>query len=64
MNQTSKCPVAHLKSNSVSAGTNNDDWWPNQLNIKVLHQHSSESQPLSVDFDYAKSKFCLQPGRR
>ena len=55
MNQTSKCPVAHLESNSVSAGTNNDDWWPNQLNIKVLHQHSSESQPLSVDFDYAKA---------
>ena len=55
MNQTSKCPVAHLESNSVSAGINNDDWWPNQLNIKVLHQHSSESQPLSVDFDYAKA---------
>ena len=55
MNQASKCPVAHLESNSVSAGTNNDDWWPNQLNIKVLHQHSLESQPLSVDFDYAKA---------
>ena len=55
MSQTSKCPVAHIESNSVSSGTRNDDWWPNQLNVKVLHQHSAESQPIATDFDYAQA---------
>ncbi|MBH47120.1 MAG: catalase/peroxidase HPI [Halobacteriovorax sp.] len=39
----------------VSKGTqSNKDWWPNQLNLKVLHQHSSKSNPLGEKFDYAK----------
>tara|TARA_R110000868_G_scaffold258137_8_gene515409 strand:+ start:5905 stop:8130 length:2226 start_codon:yes stop_codon:yes gene_type:complete len=39
----------------VSKGTqSNKDWWPNQLNLKVLHQHSSKSNPLDAKFDYAK----------
>jgi catalase-peroxidase len=45
----SKCPVAH----GIRAHTNRD-WWPNQLNIPVLHQHSSLSDPMGEDFDYAK----------
>jgi catalase-peroxidase len=43
------CPVAHAPKTS----RNNRDWWPNQLNLKVLHQHSSLSNPLGESFDYA-----------
>jgi catalase-peroxidase len=43
-----KCPVIH------SASRTNRDWWPNQLNIEVLHKQSSRSNPLGEDFDYAK----------
>ena len=49
MTSESKCPVA--------GGTHahkNKDWWPNQLNLQVLHQHSSLSNPLDETFDYAK----------
>ncbi|TIM35406.1 MAG: catalase/peroxidase HPI [Mesorhizobium sp.] len=44
-----KCPVAH-----GSAGRTNRDWWPNQLDLAVLHQQSSVSDPMGEDFDYAK----------
>jgi catalase-peroxidase len=37
-----------------STGTNNQDWWPNQLKLDILHQHSSLSNPLGNDFNYAK----------
>jgi len=45
----SKCPVAHgaRKANA------NVDWWPNQLNLKVLHQHSPKSDPMGKEFNYA-----------
>ena len=46
MSDERKCPVAH-------GGTTNDDWWPNQLNLKVLHAHSELSDPMGDDFDYA-----------
>ena len=45
----SKCPFNH----GASAPTNRD-WWPNQVNLKVLHQHSDLSDPMGKDFDYAK----------
>jgi catalase-peroxidase len=45
----SKCPFNH----GASAPTNRD-WWPNQVNLKVLHQHSGLSDPLGKEFDYAK----------
>jgi len=35
-------------------GTSNMDWWPNQLNLKILHQHSAKSNPMGPDFNYAK----------
>jgi catalase-peroxidase len=35
-------------------GTSNQDWWPNQLKLDILHQHSSLSNPLGEDFNYAK----------
>ncbi|ESY86943.1 catalase/hydroperoxidase HPI(I) [Mesorhizobium sp. LNHC220B00] len=44
-----KCPVAH-----ESAGRTNRDWWPNQLDLGVLHQQSNLSDPMGEDFDYAK----------
>jgi catalase-peroxidase len=46
-----KCPVAHAQ---VLARVNRD-WWPNQLNVRVLHQHSSLSDPLGEGFDYSKA---------
>jgi catalase-peroxidase len=50
MPAASKCPFKHSTS-----GTTNRDWWPNQLNLKILHQHSSLSDPMGKDFDYAKA---------
>jgi catalase-peroxidase len=50
MSTESKCPFHH----PVGGGTSNRDWWPNQLKIELLHQHSSKSNPLGGDFNYAK----------
>ena len=44
------CPVMHAKAGVRS----NSDWWPNQLNVKILYQNSSKSNPMSKDFDYSK----------
>ena len=41
-------------SHAASSGTSNRDWWPNQLNLRVLHQHSSMSDPMGKKFNYAK----------
>jgi catalase-peroxidase len=46
-----KCPVSGGARPGAPA---NSDWWPNQLNLKVLHQHSSLSDPMGAKFDYAK----------
>ena len=46
----SKCPFAHGARNSYT----NVDWWPNQVNLKVLHQHSPLSDPMGKDFNYAE----------
>jgi len=53
MNDESKCPVPHGPVGS--GGTTNQDWWPNQLNLKVLHQHSRKSNPMGEDFNYAEA---------
>lgn len=55
MNTESKCPFHNgtLKQ-SAGGGTRNSDWWPNQLNLNILHQHSVASNPLGPDFDYVK----------
>jgi catalase-peroxidase len=45
-----KCPFHH----TAGEGTSNRDWWPNQLNLKLLHQHSSLSDPMGKDFNYAE----------
>jgi len=55
MSDESKCPVTgHAGMTSSSRGTSNRDWWPNQLNLNILHQHAPASNPMGPDFDYAK----------
>jgi catalase-peroxidase len=46
-----KCPIHH----TVGGGTTNNHFWPNQLRLDLLHQHSSKSNPMAGDFDYAKA---------
>lgn len=54
MTEVSKCPVKLvLENNSAGGGTTNRDWWPSQLNVNILHQHSPQSQPTDKDFNYA-----------
>ena len=55
MENEGKCPVMHgaMTSNS-SSGTSNKDWWPDQLNLNILHQHDKKSDPMSEGFDYRK----------
>ena len=49
-----KCPVTGHTVKAVSGGgTSNRDWWPNQLNLKILHQNSNLSNPMGADFKYA-----------
>jgi catalase-peroxidase len=50
MSSEAKCPFNH----AAGGGTTNRDWWPKQLNLKILHQHSSLSDPMGETFDYAK----------
>ncbi|WP_422422417.1 catalase/peroxidase HPI [Pseudomonas sp. GZD-222] len=51
MSNESKCPF----NPAAGGGTSNRDWWPNQLNLKILHQHSNLSDPMDAGFDYAKA---------
>ncbi len=52
MKSEAKCPFNHAL---VGDATTNRDWWPNQLRVDLLNQHSSRSHPLAADFDYAKA---------
>ena len=48
-----KCPVIHgSHTNADNTGTRNKDWWPNQLNLNILHQHDTKSDPMGQSFDY------------
>ena len=51
MNDESKCPVT---GSTARGGTSNRDWWPNQLKLNILHQHSSKSNPMGEAFNYAE----------
>jgi catalase-peroxidase len=51
MSTETKCPFHH----AAGEGTSNRDWWPNQLNLRILHQHSSLSDPMEKDFNYAEA---------
>ena len=56
MSNEAKCPYSGgARPHAVArTATANADWWPNQLNLKILHQHSAKSDPMGVAFDYAK----------
>jgi len=49
-----ECPVTGMGSPTARGGTSNRDWWPNQLNLKILHQHTAKSNPMGADFNYAE----------
>ena len=54
MDDDKKCPVMHAAHKHMVAGArSNRDWWPNQLNLKILHQHSNLSNPMVPGFNYA-----------
>lgn len=54
-NSAGKCPVMHGSNTKLgSGGTTNKNWWPNQLNLNILHQHTPSSNPLGKDFNYAE----------
>lgn len=50
MSTEAKCPFHHV----AGAGAANKDWWPNQLRLDLLNQHSNKSNPLGEQFDYAE----------
>ena len=52
MSSSAKCPFNHT---TTGGGTSSKDWWPKQLNLKLLHAHSSKSDPMGGEFDYAKA---------
>ncbi len=59
MSTEAKCPFHH---DAVSGGTTNQDWWPNQLKLELLHQHSCKSSPMDRDFNYAEEFKSLDLG--
>ncbi len=55
MSKDSKCPVTGRSAQpATGSGTSNKDWWPKQLNLKILHQNSAASNPMGEDFNYAE----------
>jgi len=55
MNSEGKCPVTgNTHQHPAGKGTSNRDWWPNQVNLKILHQHSALSNPMGEEFNYAE----------
>lgn len=52
-NSAGKCPVMH--GSNTQLGVSNTDWWPNALNLDILHQHDSKTNPLSPDFNYREA---------
>ena len=55
MSEESKCPVTGKSGSTVAGrGPTVRDWWPNQLNLNVLHQHQPASNPLGPDFNDAE----------
>ncbi len=55
MDKESKCPVTGATGKPIAdSGTSNRDWWPNQLNLKILHQNSPMIDPMGEGFDYAE----------
>ena len=60
VNTGGKCPVMH--GGMTSSGTSVTDWWPNALNLDILHQHDSKTNPMGPDFDYREELKKLDVG--
>ena len=54
MSNESKCPVMGGAQAQNNTKMSNQDWWPNQLDLRVLHQNTPQSNPMGDDFNYAK----------
>ena len=55
MSSESKCPFSNgMLAHTAAGSKGNREWWPNQLNVEILHQQSSLSNPMGEEFDYAK----------
>ncbi len=54
-NDNGKCPVMHGAISKANSGTTNTNWWPNQLNLGILHQHDLKSSPMDENFNYKES---------
>jgi len=55
MNEISKCPMHGIPANVTVGARSNRDWWPNQLNLKILHQNAPAGNPLGKGFNYAEA---------
>jgi len=56
MSNECKCPVTgKTHGHAASKGTSNREWWPNQLNLKILHQHPAKGNPMGEEFNYAEA---------
>jgi catalase-peroxidase len=55
MSSEAKCPFHTAGARTTQGAQSNADWWPNQLNLAILHQHSPASSPMDPDFDYAEA---------
>ena len=66
MKEKGRCPVTGATSHAAARGTSNRDWWPNQLNLKILHQNSSMINPMDEKFNYIEEfkKLDLQALRK
>lgn len=57
---TARCPVTHAAPTRASgAGRSNRDWWPNHLNLGMLHQNPPAGNPMGTEFDYAEAFLAL-----
>ena len=55
MNGDAKCPVSHGSSDQhTNSARTNKEWWPEQVNLNILHQHDTKTNPMNEDFDYSK----------
>ena len=54
VSKNGKCPFSsNIVKQAAGGGTRNHNWWPNQIDLSILRQHSSLSNPMNKDFDYA-----------
>ena len=54
MNDETKCPVIHGSNTKTAGSHSNVNWWPQQLNLNILHQHDTKTNPMDDDFDYSE----------